>query len=81
MNNIYSYSDAELEKINAGMPTVLKNLPFLIAPVDDDQLLLINSFLLGGVIQVRREQKRRKDAARREATRINISGGGPQDAA
>lgn len=59
MNNIYAYSDDELELISKGMPTVIKNLSFLIAPIDDDQLHLINAFLLGGLLMVRREQKRR----------------------
>lgn len=59
MNNIYAYSDEELDLISKGMPKVMANLPFLVAPVNDDQLRLINAFLLGGLLMVRREQKRR----------------------
>lgn len=64
MNNIYAYSDAELEEINSAMPKVLSNLKFLIAPIDDDELHLVSAFLLGGLIHLRREMKRREEAKR-----------------
>jgi hypothetical protein len=76
MNNIYSYSDQELEHIAAALPKVLNNVRFLVAPIDDDQLYLTNAFLLGGLIAVKREQKKR-----REKDHDWLLGNGPRETA
>lgn len=80
MNNIYSYSDDELKQISDGMPNVLKNLQFLIDPVDDDQLYLINAFLLGGLIQVRREQRRRLSSPKTRSCDVALTTKHPDEA-
>lgn len=80
MNNVYSYADDELSVTVNALPKILHELKYLVSP---DELWLTKAYLIGGMLNIKREQIRRIKAKAEDEMRTRdwLLVNGPKDAA